>query len=208
MNPASDTGKWRVPIAIPPGFRVWLTQPYGPTSLTAEPKGPNGEPHFHYGIDLTVGFEHQTYGIPVVCPFPTGDISYEVTGNDPGEGGNFCYVVYKDAAGNEHKILCYHLSEVQPVGHVADGTMVGRIGNTGDVFPKPTFADPYLGAHLHLEYYINGERTDPLPHFDLNNPYTSSPLTPADQAPATNWLIRELLKFVQPFIPNPAPTSA
>lgn len=202
MNEDSPTGKWRIPIAVAPGHRVILTQPYGPTSNPLEPKGPNDEPHFHYGLDLVCGDDHYTYGAPVVCPFPSGVITSEmVAGSIDGEG-SYLFCAHTDANGIERKILCYHLSEAQPVGMVAEGSVLGKIGNTGLVSPKPSLVDPYAGAHLHLEYYINGVRVDPLPHFDITNPFIGPVPSKADALPATNWLIGKLYDLLRPFDPN------
>ena len=57
--------------------------------------------------------------------------------------------------------IYWHLSDVDvKVGdEVKQGEIIGKIGNTGYVFPLPTEDDPWLGSHLHfaLRFYKNGE---------------------------------------------------
>jgi murein DD-endopeptidase MepM/ murein hydrolase activator NlpD len=46
---------------------------------------------------------------------------------------------------------------------VKRGTVIGYVGNTGNVIPRPTIANPHAGAHLHFSMYP--------PNFDLNSPF-------------------------------------
>ena len=46
---------------------------------------------------------------------------------------------------------------------VKQGQVIAYVGNTGNVSPKPTAANPHAGAHLHFEVWVNGTRVNPAP---------------------------------------------
>lgn len=46
---------------------------------------------------------------------------------------------------------------------VKQGDVIALVGNTGNVSPKPTASNPYAGAHLHFEVWVNGTRVNPAP---------------------------------------------
>ena len=49
-----------------------------------------------------------------------------------------------------------HLNQINvKVGDiVSSGTVIGTMGNTGNVIPVPTSSNPYNGTHLHFCLYI------------------------------------------------------
>ncbi|HAQ29107.1 MAG TPA: hypothetical protein DCQ76_05180 [Ruminococcaceae bacterium] len=47
---------------------------------------------------------------------------------------------------------------------VKQGQVIALVGNTGNVSPAPTPANPHAGAHLHFEVWINGTRVNPAPY--------------------------------------------
>lgn len=47
---------------------------------------------------------------------------------------------------------------------VKQGQQIMRVGNTGNVSPRPTSSRPKGGAHLHFEVRVNGTRVDPTPY--------------------------------------------
>lgn len=75
--------KYKLPLAVPAGKHIYITQPYGRTYLTNEPVGPNGEPHFHYGSDIALGTPEETYGAAIVCPFPSAVVEKSITCKRP-----------------------------------------------------------------------------------------------------------------------------
>lgn len=44
---------------------------------------------------------------------------------------------------------------------VKQGQVIAYVGNSGNVSPKPTAANPHAGAHLHFEVWVNGVRVNP-----------------------------------------------
>ena len=44
---------------------------------------------------------------------------------------------------------------------VKQGQVIGRIGNTGNCWPRPTESNPVAGSHLHFEMRLNGNRINP-----------------------------------------------
>lgn len=70
-----------------------------------------------------------------------------------GRGGN--YVVINHSSNNYYTIYM-HLKDIKVrVGEVVSrGEVIGTMGNTGNVYPRPTSSNPYGGTHLHFGLYI------------------------------------------------------
>jgi len=47
---------------------------------------------------------------------------------------------------------------------VKQGQQIMRVGNTGNVKPRPSSSNPKGGAHLHFEVRVNGARVNPSPY--------------------------------------------
>jgi hypothetical protein len=60
--------KFPLPIQAPAASAITVTQPFGVTSNTLEPEGPNGEPHSHYGLDIVCGDDPATFRTELRCP--------------------------------------------------------------------------------------------------------------------------------------------
>ncbi|MDE1925362.1 MAG: hypothetical protein KGH79_04270 [Patescibacteria group bacterium] len=198
---------FRVPISIPDTQRVTLTQPFGPVSNPLEPEGPNGEPHFHYGIDLVCGDDHHTYGVAIVCPFPSITITEKTWEGAMNPTGNGIVGVYTDAEGVVHKIVLWHCSKINDAIEYKEGDVMAYIGNAGLVFPAPSLRDPYAGAHLHLGYYRGDILTDPLTAFDITNPYRGPAPTQALEMPPAQWVVAKIEAFMAPFLPQATPPA-
>lgn len=205
---ATQPKPFRIPVALPAGQSIAITQPYGPTSNPIEPAGPNGEPHFHYGVDLVGGDSHHTYGLAVVCPFPAaGNYSEEFTA-PMGDRGNYHTIFYTDPSNVQWHMMAYHLSDVVDHSPYSEGDAIGHIGNTGMVEPKPSLVNPYAGAHLHLELFRNGVRVDPLLYFDTLNPYRDGPTPIALEMPPAEWVVQKILALLAPFTRTVTPQPA
>ena len=50
---------------------------------------------------------------------------------------------------------------------VKQGQIIGKVGNTGNCWPRPTSSNPAAGSHLHLEVRINGKRVNPEPYIPI-----------------------------------------
>ena len=44
---------------------------------------------------------------------------------------------------------------------VSQGQQIMTVGNTGNVYPRPSSSNPRGGAHLHFEVRVNGTRVNP-----------------------------------------------
>src|SRR5438309_3245991 len=131
-----DPGQFLCPIA---GAKI--IQQFGPTSFAIEPSF-DGYLHFHTGVDLLAG-----YGTPI----------------DAAAGGRVTAVGFAGDYGLRVEItdsyglveVYAHMSAVETaVGvPVQQGSEIGQVGSTG----------LSVGSHLHMQLYIGGVATDPLP---------------------------------------------
>ena len=70
-----------------------------------------------------------------------------------GKGGN--YIVIKHNQDNYYTLYMHLLDVRVSVGDVvSSGQVIGTMGNTGNVVPRPTSSRPYNGTHLHFALYI------------------------------------------------------
>lgn len=116
----------------------------------------------HRGIDLvTRGATGNTYGKEIRAAASGKVISAEYHSS----WGRNIYIDH----GNGVCTRYAHCSKMTvSVGQtVQQGQVIGYVGNTGNVSPAPTAANPHAGAHLHFEVWINGTRVNPAPYFNL-----------------------------------------
>lgn len=71
--------------------------------------------------------------------------------------------------GNGLNTLYAHMSSRNvTVGQtVKQGQIIGKVGNTGNCWPRPNSSNPAAGAHLHLEVRVNGNRVNPEPYIPI-----------------------------------------
>lgn len=134
---ASGTLQAPIPGATP------ITQPFGPTSYTAEPAY-DGYSHFHTGID---------YGVPTGTHVGAAGAGRVVAaGWDSSGFGNRVIVNH----GNGVQTLYGHLSQVDVTAGqtVQAGQELGLSGSTGNS----------SGPHLHFGVEKNGQWVDPAPY--------------------------------------------
>lgn len=119
------------------------------------------------------------YGIGIVAAHK-GRVVRVVADEPMSTKGNGVYVQTREGD-LRYKSVYWHLSEVlvRAGDLVKQGQLIGRMGNSGTVRPKPTERQPYLGTHLHFGLYlyrlVNGRRKaedndyrgaiDPMPLF-------------------------------------------
>jgi murein DD-endopeptidase MepM/ murein hydrolase activator NlpD len=112
----------------------------------------------HNGIDIVVHDDKNGYGIPILA---THDFDGVVIESDfpIKTKGNGLYLRKEverfELRGKEVSYIetCYwHLSDFCVTGKSTGkaGDVIGLMGNTGFVFPKPTQESPYSGIHLHF----------------------------------------------------------
>ena len=112
----------------------------------------------HQGIDFTTaGATGNTYGkeIRAVADGVVYSSEYHYS------WGNNVYINH----GNGVYTRYAHCSKLL-VGKgqtVKQGQVIAYVGNTGNVYPRPTASNPHAGAHLHFEVWVNGKRVNPAP---------------------------------------------
>ena len=111
----------------------------------------------HHGIDISgTGWGSPIRSVQPGVVFETGSHSTL---------GNFITIAHP----NGYYSLYAHMSrvEVKEGESVIRGQIIGRMGNTGMVVPRPTPQHPHRGTHLHLEIwegqpYAGGRSINPL----------------------------------------------
>lgn len=105
----------------------------------------------------------------VVYPTDNSQINYEDNGsmeNNDGNGwGNYVKIRHADGTHTLYAHLAKGSITVMAGDVVEQGQVIGKLGHSGQS----------TGPHLHFEIYdVNGNRIDPEPFIDLNNPRPSS----------------------------------
>lgn len=102
----------------------------------------------HNGLDVIIRDEKKGFGTPIlsVCNGIVESKTYDVPTRTNGNG------VYIYSVELGLTFVYWHLSDFQcEVGQeVKEGDIIGLMGNSGGVFPKPTKYNPYDGTHLHF----------------------------------------------------------
>lgn len=116
----------------------------------------------HKGIDLiTKGATGNTYGKEIRAA-AAGTVVFAGAGTGSSWSyGNFVTIDH----GNGVSTRYAHCSSVAVASgtKVAQGQVIAYVGNTGNVYPRPSSENPHAGAHLHFEVIINGNRVNPEP---------------------------------------------
>lgn len=112
----------------------------------------------HKGIDfITRGATGNTYGKEIRAAADgvvySAEYHYSWGNNVYINHGNGVYTRYA------------HCSRmiVSPGQTVKQGQVIAYVGNTGNVYPRPSASNPHAGAHLHFEVWVNGTRVNPSP---------------------------------------------
>lgn len=112
----------------------------------------------HQGIDFTTaGATGNTYGKEIRAAADgvvySAEYHYSWGNNVYINHGNGVYTRYA------------HCSQllVSAGQTVKQGQVIAYVGNTGNVYPRPTDSNPHAGAHLHFEVWVNGTRVNPAP---------------------------------------------
>lgn len=116
----------------------------------------------HNGVDLGGDEEKKGYGTELIAAHNgvVESISYDVPHKTKGNG-----VYILDDSG-KFSTVYWHLAsfEVQVGDKVKQGEVIGTMGNSGWVFPKPSNSCPHCGTHLHFAILDRetGEWLDPV----------------------------------------------
>ena len=175
---------YKLPLKSP--IKPTITQLYGNTSLNAWYSANGIKNAFHNGVDICCGNNVQSYGTPMVCPFPEGGYVDEIVYESPmTTKGNGVYIKSNLVNNTQYKLILWHTGEivVKKGQQLKEGDIICYMGNSGLVNPPPTTDNPYAGTHLHFGCYkiTNGQyvynnptilgETDPLLYFDKNQWY-------------------------------------
>jgi hypothetical protein len=161
-----------------------VSQPFGPTSFTAEPPLDwNGQHygHFHTGVDFAA-----SQGAPIRATI-SGTIEIRA---DPEGFGNLVVVRH-----GPWDVLYGHTSG-QPMGvqtgaSVRAGDVIGYVGSTGNS----------TGPHVHYEIRYRGQVLDPTPFTRRPEPSGSSPLDPVANAKAGVGYLKDMLSRFKNNVP-------
>lgn len=174
----------KFPVRLPLGRKITVTQPFGSTQ-NADRYVANGLPPTHNGLDTVFGTNQETYGTPLVCPFPSAYVS-KITFDGPMSlKGNGITIGYQNL-----QVVFWHLSEVvtPPNASFKEGDVIGYVGNSGLCFPATTPESPYAGSHLHLMVYEDGVLKNPAAYFNINEWYAGEDDLTKDYPPLIFYL--------------------
>jgi len=191
--------KYKLPIAVPKGLKIRVTQYYGDKTRVAWYKANGIDIDEHNGIDFCIGDAIETYGTKLVCPFPRAGLNkiwFEGAMNTKGNGIEIGYSDGKDYL----QIVLWHLSEVVTNGLYLEGETLGYIGNSGLCDPRPTAERPFNGSHLHLIAYRNGVLIDPQEIFDLSQWYEGEETGQGKDLPPLFWSLDHAKKLLTDLI--------
>ena len=175
---------YKLPLKSP--IKPTITQLYGNTSMNYWYSANGIKNAFHNGVDICCGTMVQSYGTPMVCPFPEGGYVDEIVYESPmTTKGNGVYIKSNLVANTQYKLILWHTGEivVKKGQQLKEGDIICYMGNSGLVNPPPSTDNPYAGTHLHFGCYkiTNGQyvynnptilgETDPLLYFDKNQWY-------------------------------------
>ena len=177
------------PIEIPEGSFPIITQAYGDKSKVAWYKKNGVDINEHNGVDVVVsGGKDATYGARVVCPFPQAALNKTWWDHPMSTKGNGIMISYQDGK-DYYQMLVWHCSEIITKSLYKERDIIGFIGNSGLVDPKPTPESPFSGSHIHLMAYLNGKLIDPMEIFTIKEWYTGKDTGAIKDLPALQWVL-------------------
>lgn len=191
---------FKAPYQVPTAKRVTVVRGFGPTNERLDPGGPNGEPHFHYGVDIVFGTDRETYGVPLALPFPEAKLISYVAPGDPGGANSHATYRYRSTSGNVFDMVLVHVSEIVFQYPLRFGAVVAYVGNVGTVWPQPDIKNPWDGAHLHLGLKVNGKWEDPMRWFDIFDPFIGEADDAQKDVPALSWALRKAMALYKQLV--------
>jgi murein DD-endopeptidase MepM/ murein hydrolase activator NlpD len=183
-----------------------LTLPYGDKSMVQWYLANGLNLTEHNGVDYITGQAVETYGTPLVCPFPEAKvvkINFDTPMATKGNG----VTIEAKIGSKRYQIVYWHTGEVAVKLNqiVNEGDVICYIGNSGLCRPAPSPQRPYDGAHLHLMLFVNGILKDPLTLFGKDQWYLGEhkdaskdihPLVWAwEKLGITDWWMKMLMAF-------------
>lgn len=187
--------KYKLPLCSP--IKPTISQLYGDKTNVAWYHENGLNLSEHNGLDLISGDPIQTYGTLLVCPVPKAELSKVWWENSMSTKGNGIQIAWEEN-GDRFNMRCWHCSEVVIKKRYVLGDVIGFIGNSGLVTPKPIPESPFNGAHLHLMIFKNGVLIDPLEIFNKDEWfYTCEDSGIEKDVPPLFWIVEYTKKQIQ-----------
>ena len=213
--------KFPFPIKLHSGLTPVESQKYADTSKVKWYHDNGINILFHNGGDYILKWGGKTtYGSELIAVFDgtivknTFDFPMSTKGNgltlesDP--------FVDDDGIKKIIQVVYWHNSKnVITAGRVKKGETIALVGNSGLVDPKPTFTQPFNGAHVHfmvfVYHWINnvwvlqeadngvGGAQDPMKFINLNEVVYGKD-APENDLPAFQWAVSGLVELIRNFI--------
>src|SRR3989344_8130183 len=96
------------PLRIPAGKKVLITQKYRSTELADFYKKQGLGITMHEAIDVVCGVDFETYGTPVVCPFPSARRDRGSFKGAMTDSNNFTQIEYTQSDGTKLLMIAAH----------------------------------------------------------------------------------------------------
>lgn len=127
----------------------------------------------HTGIDVNVNVRGKSVvavkdGYVLISKATPGGIkNYDGNGNYVGSYssyGEYVLIMHNDGTQTLYAHMKAGSRTVSAGASVKQGQVIGTVGNTGNVRPRPSSSNPYSGTHLHWEVRVNGRVVNPIPY--------------------------------------------
>ena len=127
----------------------------------------------HTGIDVNVNVRGKSVGAVkdgyvLISKATPGSIkNYDGNGNYVGSYssyGEYVLIMHNDGTQTLYAHMKAGSRTVKTGDTVKQGQVIGIVGNTGNVKPRPSSSSPYSGTHLHWEVRVNGRAVNPIPY--------------------------------------------
>lgn len=127
----------------------------------------------HTGVDVNINVRGKSVvavkdGTVLISKAYKGGIkNYDGNGNYVGSYasyGEYVLIMHNDGTQTLYAHMKAGSRTVSSGQKVKQGQVIGTVGNTGNVSPRPTSSSPYRGTHLHFEVRVNGRAVNPIPY--------------------------------------------
>ena len=127
----------------------------------------------HTGIDVNINVRGKSVvavkdGYVLISKATPGSIkNYDANGNYVGSYssyGEYVLIMHNDGTQTLYAHMKAGSRTVSAGTNVKQGQVLGIVGNTGNVKPRPSPSNPYGGTHLHWEVRVNGRAVNPIPY--------------------------------------------
>jgi|LakMenEpi03Aug12_release.lakeMendotaPanAssembly.Ray.scaffolds.fasta_scaffold249824_3 hypothetical protein len=156
--------KFKLPIQCL--FKPTITQPYGDKRFLDFYHKMGVMIPFHNGTDLGIGSSKDTFGTPLICPFPIATTSVVTFNGALSSKGNGVRIIYQIDDSTRLEMILWHMSDIKvKQGQILkEGDLIGYIGNSGLNGSRTSGAweatngdknDPWKGAHVHIGMFVS-----------------------------------------------------